>query len=75
MHVFDDTLRARSLAIIDSASIQQVAEGRQLFADAGVLRVFQPAYSPDFNVAEFIFSLVKRRLKEYEDVELETYAS
>ena len=44
-----------------------------LFHEAGVLLVFQPAYSPDFNVCELVFAHVKRLLKHYEDMDLESY--
>lgn len=65
MTPFDDNLYSRSVVIMDNASVHHVAEVSALFADAGILLLFQPAYSPDFNVAEFLFSYVKRQLTNY----------
>ena len=58
------TFRGHCAAVMDNASIHHVAQLQQLFVDVGVLLVFQPPYSPDFNVAELCFAFVRRYLED-----------
>ena len=55
----------RCATVMDNASIHHVAQVQQLFVDVGVLLIFQPPYSPDFNVAELCFAFIKRYLAEH----------
>ena len=73
MEPFDGNLRSRSVVVMDNASIHRTQDILDLFHHAGILRVFQPAYSLDFNVWELVFAHVKRLLKNYHDLELEDY--
>lgn len=63
----DDTFPRRSVVVMDNAAFHKVQPVRQLFHDAGVLLIFQPAYSPDFNVAEYLFGYVKSQLRKNAD--------
>ena len=65
MSSFGPDIPRRCAAVMDNASIHHVAQVQQLFVDVGVLLIFQPPYSPDFNVAELCFAFVKRYLAEH----------
>ena len=65
MSPFGPEIPRRCVAVMDNASIHHVAEVQQLFDETGVLLIFQPPYSPDFNVAELCFAYVKRFLAEH----------
>ena len=65
MSPFGQDIPRRCAAVMDNASIRHVAQVRQLFVDVGVLLIFQPPYSPGFNVADLCFAFVKRNLAEH----------
>ena len=56
---FDGT-NPRSTAILKNCSIHHVETTVELFTQAGILVLWLPPYSPDFNPAENAFSKVKR---------------
>lgn len=53
---------ARSVVIIDNASIHHVADVVDRIQQTGAIVRFLPPYSPDFNPAEEVFSKVKKFL-------------
>lgn len=57
-----------SILIMDNCSIHHVAEVKELIEDAGILLIFLPPYSPDYNPIEELFSYLKYYLKEHEDL-------
>ena len=57
-----------SVVIMDNCSIHHVAEVKDLIEDAGILVLFLPPYSPDYNPIEELFSYLKYYLKEHEDL-------
>jgi len=52
---FDGT-NPRSIAILDNCSVHHVESAVDLFQEAGILVLWLPPYSPDFNPAENAFS-------------------
>ena len=56
-----------SILIMDNCSIH-VAEVKELVEDAGILLIFRPPYSPDYNPIEELFSYLKYYLKEHNDL-------
>jgi hypothetical protein len=44
---------------MDNASIHKNADMRQLVKDAGHFLIFQPPYTPEFNLCEWVFGLIK----------------
>ena len=65
MSPFTPDIPRRCAAVMDNASIHHVSQVQQLIVDVGVLLIFQPPYSANFNVAEFCFAFVKRYLAEH----------
>ena len=57
-----------SILIMDNCSIHYVDEILEILQTAGILVVFIPPYSPDFNPIELTFSYLKRYLQEHEQV-------
>ena len=53
---------------MDNCSIHHVSSVKQLFNDAGILLLFLPPYSPDYNPIEELFSYVKHYLKEHDQL-------
>ena len=51
---FDGT-NPRSVAILDNCSVHRVKSVVDLFKEAGILVLWLPPYSPDFNPAENAF--------------------
>ncbi len=58
MNSFDGT-SSKSVIVLDNCSIHHVPEVIKLLEDAGILVMFLPPYSPDFNPIEETFSSVK----------------
>ena len=54
MHPYDG-IAPKSVAIMDNCSIHHVNAVTDLFQAAGVMVVFLPPYSPDFNPIELAF--------------------
>lgn len=66
MHSFDGT-SPKSIVIMDNCSIHHVTEIQQLFDQVGILVVFLPPYSPEYNPIEETFSYVKYYLKQHDE--------
>ena len=58
----------RSIAILDNCSIHHVQAVLDLFRDSGILVLFLPPYSPDYNPIEEAFSYIKYYLKEHDEL-------
>ncbi|HWK80855.1 MAG TPA: IS630 family transposase [Thermomicrobiales bacterium] len=56
------TLRPGQLVILDNLSVHKVVAARQAIEAAGCQLRFLPAYSPDFNPIEQVFSRLKAHL-------------
>lgn len=59
-----DGVNPRSVVFLDNASIHHVSRAVQLIHSVGALVHFLPAYSPDLNPIEELFSKVKSVLKD-----------
>jgi len=64
MHQCDET-GSKSVVVLDNCSIHHVSKVNDLFEQAGIVVIFLPSYSPDFNVIESTFSFVKCYLKKH----------
>lgn len=62
MNTFDG-FSDKSIVIMDNCSIHHVQRVLQLFQSVGILVIFLPPYSPDFNPIEETFSYVKYYMK------------
>lgn len=60
------TLHRADLVVMDNLSSHKVAGVRDAIADAGATLVYLPAYSPDLNPIEQVFSKVKSVLRQSE---------
>ena len=59
----------RSVLIIrDNCSVHHSEEVKDLVTDAGILLLYLPPYSPDYNPIEELFSYAKYYLKEHDEV-------
>lgn len=67
MHQFDGS-STKSVVIMDNCSIHRVPEVQRMFSDCGIVVLFLPPYSPDYNPIEETFSYVKYYLKRHDDV-------
>lgn len=54
-----------SVIVMDNASFHHSEKVRQLCRDAGVLLIYLPPYSPDYNPIEEFFSELKAYIKRY----------
>ena len=63
-----DGCNPKSIAVMDNCSIHHVQEVADLFNSAGIVLLFLPPYSPDFNPIELAFSYIKYYLKDHEDI-------
>ena len=61
-------MNPRSIAILDNCSIHHVDQVLKLFLEAGILVLWLPPYSPDYNPIENAFSKVKYYLKEHDEI-------
>ena len=57
-----------SILILDNASVHHTHPIQSLLKDCGILAIFLPPYSPDYNPIELAFSYVKYYLKLHEDI-------
>ena len=62
MNPFDGS-SPKSIVVMDNCSIHHVQEVANLFQSTGILVMFLPPYSPDYNPVEEAFSFVKYYLK------------
>lgn len=60
------SLRPGQRVILDNLSVHKVAAARQAIEAAGCQLRFLPAYSPDFNPIEQVFSRLKAHLRTVE---------
>lgn len=56
------------MLIMDNCSIHHVEEVKQELEAAGILVIFLPPYSPDYNPCEELFSFVKYYLKDHDQL-------
>lgn len=56
----------RSVAVMDNCSIHHVDFVMEIFREAGILVIFLPPYSPDYNPIELTFSSIKSYLKDHD---------
>ena len=68
MHAFDGSSSPRSTLVLDNCSIHRVDEVLELSRSTGIVVMFLPPYSPDYNPAEEAFSYVKYYLKRHDDL-------
>ena len=61
-----DGFSPRSVVIMDNCSVHRVQEVVSLFNDTGILLLYLPPYSPDFNPIELLFGYIKHFLKDHE---------
>lgn len=57
-----------SILIMDNCSIHHVDYVQDFIRDSGILVLYLPPYSPDFNPIESVFGYVKDYLKKHEEV-------
>ena len=57
-----------SILVMDNCSIHYVDEIMEQLQRAGILVIFLPPYSPDFNPIELTFSYLKKYLQEHEHI-------
>lgn len=67
MQPFDGT-NSKSIAVLDNCSVHHVQAVAEVFETAGILVMFLPPYSPDYNPIEETFSYIKGYLKEHDDL-------
>lgn len=63
-----DGINPTSIAVMDNLSVHHVDEITDLFQQHGILLLFLPAYSPDLNPIEELFSYVKYYLKKHDEL-------
>ena len=63
-----DGLNNKSILLMDNASIHCTNSVADILRDAGILVLYLPPYSPDYNPIEEAFSYVKYYLKEHEEI-------
>lgn len=63
-----DGVNPCSILIIDNCSVHHTDEVNSLLEESGILVLYLPPYSPDFNPIEEAFSYVKHYLKEHDSV-------
>ncbi len=63
-----DGCNSKSILILDNCSIHHVEAVTKVLHDAGILVIFLPPYSPDYNPIEEAFSFVEYYLKDYDEI-------
>lgn len=58
----------KSILIMDNCTIHHTMEVKHFLESAGILVIFLPPYSPDYNPAEELFSYVKYYLKGHDEI-------
>ena len=61
-----DGVNCNSVVVMDNAAIHHVDGIASMIQGVGSLAIFLPAYSPDYNPIEEVFSKVKTLMKSYE---------
>lgn len=59
---------SKSILIMDNCTIHHVREVKDILDAAGILVIFLPPYSPDYNPVENLFSYVKYYLKDHDEI-------
>ncbi len=67
MQPFDGS-SPNSVAVMDNCTIHHVEFVKDIFRKAGIVVIFLPPYSPDYNPIELTFSTIKYYLKEHDTV-------
>ena len=67
MNSFDGS-SPKFVLILDNCSIHHVDEILEVFRSTGIVVMFLPPYSPDYNPVEEAFSYVKYYLKRHDDL-------
>lgn len=67
MHQYDG-IAPKSIVVLDNCSIHHVFEVTELFQQVGIMVIYLPPYSPDFNPIESTFSYVKSYLKKHDGI-------
>ena len=67
MRQFDD-ISSHSILIMDNCSVLKVNEIREVLQHAGIIVLFLPPYSPEFNPLEEVFSNVKQYLRRHDEL-------
>ena len=57
-----------SILIIDNCAVHHVDYIKDLVASAGILTIYLPPYSPDYNPIEKVFSYIKYYLKNHDEI-------
>ena len=57
-----------SILVMDNCSIHHVQEVKDMIENAGILLLYLPPYSADYNPIEELFSYLKFYFKEHEDL-------
>ena len=57
-----------SVLVMDNCSIHHITPVKDLLEAAGILTVFLPPYSPDYNPIEKLFSYIKYYLKNHDEL-------
>ena len=63
-----DGVNPRSILVMDNCTIHHVNEVEAILRQAGIVVLFLPPYSPDYNPAEEAFSYVKGYLKKHDQL-------
>ena len=63
-----DGVNPRSILVMDNCSIHHIREVKAILNQAGIVTLFLPPYSPDFNPAEEAFSYIKGYLKKHDEL-------
>lgn len=65
----------RSIIILDNCSIHHIQPVKDLLQSVGILLIYLPPYSPDYNPCEEMFSFVKYYLKDHDEILQSTTAT
>ena len=60
--------RSKLNTLMDNCSIHHIDQVKQELESAGILVIFLPPYSPDYNPCEEMFSYVKYYLKNHDEI-------
>ncbi len=63
-----DGYASKSIVILDNCTVHHTEEVTELFHSAGIVVIFLPPYSPDFNPIEASFGYVKSYLRQHDEL-------